>query len=226
VLAAFNSPGSLNSAMGIFGAAREAYQRILARVGSTNGWHGKPPVRTTYPSARGINPGLFSGHRTFGTTSDLSLKNRVRPRYYRARARSLTVAGMNRSDLSEEGERSLSSDFFSCPPPFEHKNDDEHEHDYKAEGTGQMPKTDPSIRATTMIEDTTTIGDRSDVSALGAPTVDALMSCFSFPLSVEPAGGKRRSRKEFQPLVGTTSDTSLNVAQHLTCPQYLTSPNI
>jgi hypothetical protein len=36
------------------------------------------------------------------------------------------------------------------------------------------------------------------------------MSCFSVPLSVEPAGGKRRSREEFQPLMTTTSDLSLN----------------
>ena len=101
---------------------------------------------------------------------------------------------MNRSDLSEEGERSLSSDSFSCPPPFEHENDDEHEHDYKAEGTGQMPKNAPEHpsnhddRGHDHDWGQTTIGDRSDVSALGAPTVDALMSCFSFPLSVEPEG--------------------------------------
>jgi hypothetical protein len=30
-----------------------------------------------------------------------------------------------------------------------------------------------------------------------------LMSCFSVPLSVEPAGRKRRSREEFQPLMTT-----------------------
>jgi hypothetical protein len=45
---------------------------------------------------------------------------------------------MNRSDLGEEGERSLSSDFFSWQPPIEQENDDEHDHDYKADGTDQI----------------------------------------------------------------------------------------
>jgi hypothetical protein len=51
------------------------------------------------------------------------------------------------------------------------------------------------------------LGDRSDVRALGAPVVDELLFV---PLSVEPAGGKRRSREEFQLLMATTSDLSLN----------------
>jgi hypothetical protein len=40
-----------------------------------------------------------------------------------------------------------------------------------------------------------------------APTVNELLFV---ALSVEPGGGKRRSREEFQPLMTTTSDLSLN----------------